>query len=142
MNKWKPGDASRVHYGNRQLEKADLGQRASNWPRSIRKSLRRSELLIAISQILARCSPPPTAASGVSEFTEIGVFSDQELVYSAPSAMLPPSAPTLPSLHHSMLPISIFRYISNSTKKYIAHSIVFTWDHWHPTPHCGRGWRF
>src|SRR5262249_2124929 len=34
-----------------------------NWARSIRKSLRGSQLLLAISQILARCSPPPTAAS-------------------------------------------------------------------------------
>jgi Bacterial regulatory proteins, luxR family len=50
---------------------------------------------------------------------------------------------TSPTLHYSITPaFSIFRYISNSTEKCIFRSIVFSWDHWHPAPHCGRGWRF
>jgi hypothetical protein len=49
----------------------------------------------------------------------------------------------IPTLHSGISLISsIFRYISNSTEKCISHSIVFTCDHWHPTPHCGRSWWF
>jgi len=53
MNGWKAGDAGCVDCGYRQFDQAISGNVASNWARSMRKSLGRSELLIAISEMLA-----------------------------------------------------------------------------------------
>ena len=55
-----------------------------------------------------------------------------------------------PPLHNSNSPFTAacllgllcFRYISKDIEECIFRYIVFTWDHWHGTPHRGRGWRF
>jgi len=78
-----------------------------------------------------------------AEFAGFGESFNQEIVYSG-SAVLSPS----PAFHHSNTPLlhhSSFLYLSiyiEQHGKCISGSIVFTGNHWHGTPHCGRSWRF
>ena len=53
MNGWKPGDAGCVECSYRQLDQSHLRQRGQQLGKIDSKTLRRSELLIAISQMLA-----------------------------------------------------------------------------------------
>jgi hypothetical protein len=86
MNEWKPGDAGRMDCGNRQLEKVDLGQRGQQLAeidpkifaseRAFDRNFQNTRALLAVAQ---------SRKWGIRVHRDRSI-SDQELVYSAPSA--------------------------------------------------------